>query len=77
MPARNSVRNSAEFAALPVQSAFARQIDVVQYEPLSPKTNALFQFVDPAIEAVLLDLQSPQAAMTDADRRINQVVQRS
>lgn len=76
VPARNDIRHSPEFAQLPVQSVFASQIDRVQYEPLSPRTNALFPFVDPAIEAVLLNLQSPGNAMRDADRRINQVLQR-
>ncbi|MBC7808323.1 MAG: extracellular solute-binding protein, partial [Akkermansiaceae bacterium] len=76
VPARNDVRRSPEFAALPVQAAFGSQIEDVQYEPLSPRTNALFQFVDPAIEAVLLNLQPAEAAMQDADRRINQVLQR-
>ncbi len=76
VPARNTVRESAEFASLPVQSAFGSQITDVRYEPLSPRTNALFPFIDPAIEAVLLNLQSPRAAMADADRRINQVLER-
>jgi len=76
VPARNDVRGSDAFRALPVQSAFARQLPYVHYESLTPKTNALFPFVDPAIEAVLLDLQNPREAMTDADRRINQVMER-
>jgi multiple sugar transport system substrate-binding protein len=76
VPARLAVRDSPQFAALPVQSQFARQVPYVQYEPLMPKTNALFQFVDPAIEAAMLDLQTPEVAMKDATRRINQVLKR-
>ena len=76
IPARLSVLRSPQFAALPVQSQFARQLPYVQYEPLVPKLNALDPFVDPAIEAVLLDLQTPEQAMRDACRRIRQVLER-
>ncbi len=76
VPARLAVRASPQFAALAVQAQFARQLPFVQYEPLNPKTNALFQFVDPAIEAAMLGLQTPEAAMKDATRRINQVLKR-
>ena len=59
-----------------VASVAARQLPFVQYEPLVPKLNALDPFVDPAIEAVLLDLQTPEQAMRDACRRIRQVLER-
>ena len=76
VPARTDVRQMAGFKALPVQSQFARQLPYVQYEPLSPRMNAIFPFVDPVIEAVLLDLQTPQAALKDSQRRIEQVLKR-
>lgn len=76
VPARLAVRDSPQFAALSVQAQFARQLPYVQYEPLHPKANALNQFVDPAIEAAMLGLQTPEAAMKDATRRINQVLKR-
>jgi multiple sugar transport system substrate-binding protein len=76
VPVRLSVLRSPEFAALPVQSQFARQLPYLHYEPLTPKINALFPFVDPAVEAVLLDLETPEAAMRDACRRIQQVLER-
>lgn len=76
VPARLDVQRSPQFAALPVQAQFARQLPVVQYESLSPRANALFPFVDPAIEAVLLDLQTPEAALKDSQRRIDQVLKR-
>jgi len=76
IPARLSVLRSPQFAALPVQSQFARQLPFVQYEPLTPKNNAIFPFVDPAVEAVLLNLQPPEQAMTDACRRVQQVMER-
>ena len=73
VPARRDVVASTGFKDLSVQSAFARQLPVVEYEPFSPRMNALFPFVDPAIEAALLGLQTPEAAMKDAARRINPV----
>lgn len=76
VPARLSVEQSTPFRALPVQSQFARQIGYVVYDPQISRADALNQFVDPAIEAALLQLQTPQAAMQDADRRIDQLLQR-
>ncbi len=80
VPARVAIRDSPAFAALPVQSAFARQLDHIVYDPLTPKANALGPFVDPAIESVLLNLDtSPNGlenALHDASRRINQVLKR-
>lgn len=76
VPARKAVAASPEFAALPVQAQFAKQLPYVVYEPLTPRANALWPFADPAIEAVLIDLQTPEAAFTDATRRINQVLER-
>jgi multiple sugar transport system substrate-binding protein len=76
IPTRRDVLQSPEFAALPVQSQFARQLSYVQYEPHTPKLNAIYPFVDPAIEASLLNLQPPEAAMRDACRRIRQVLRR-
>ncbi len=76
VPARLDVQRSAEFAALKVQAQFAKQLPSVQYETLSPRANALFPFVDPAIESVLLDLQTPENALRDSQRRIEQVLKR-
>ncbi|MBW3624565.1 MAG: ABC transporter substrate-binding protein [Armatimonadetes bacterium] len=76
VPVRKSALRSPEFAEMPVQAQFAKQLPYVRYEPLSPKANALFPFVDPAVEAVLLDLESPKEATEDACRRIEQVLER-
>lgn len=76
VPARLAVEQSRAFDALPVQSQFARQLGYVVYDPQISRGDSLNQFVDPAIEAALLRLQTPQAAMQDADRRINQLLQR-
>jgi len=74
--ARSDVLRSEPFAKLPVQSEFAREVTYVQYEPQVPKGPSLSQFVDPAIESCLDGLQSPEDAMRDADRRIDQLLSR-
>lgn len=76
VPARRDVERSAAFQALPVQSQFAKELDYVIYEPQIPKANSLNQFVDPAIGDTLDELQTPEAAMRDADRRIDQLLRR-
>lgn len=76
VPARLDTRRSTQFNALAVQAAFARQLPYVQYEPLHPKTNAMFPMIEPGIESVLLDIATPEAAMRDASRRVNQVLKR-
>jgi len=76
VPARTDIERTPGFQALPVQAQFARQLAYVQYAPLVPRDNSLFEFVDPAVEAVLLNLQTPEQAMRDADRRINQTLER-
>lgn len=76
VPTRLSVLRSPAFQELTVPAQFGKQLAYVHYEPLTPKTNALTQFVGPAIEAVLLDLETPEKAMQDASRRIDQVLKR-
>jgi multiple sugar transport system substrate-binding protein len=76
VPARNDIRATPEFAHLGAPTEAARQLSYVVYEPPSPRANALFPFVDPAIESVLLNRETPQSAFTDADRRMNQVLKR-
>jgi multiple sugar transport system substrate-binding protein len=76
VPARLDIRNSPQFTSLPVQSQFATQLPFIQYEPLHPKSNAIFPHIEPGIEAVLLNLATPEEAMRDASRRVNQVLER-
>lgn len=76
VPARLDVKRSPEFRKLTVQSQFAKEFDEVIYDPQVPRAASLNQFVDPAIEAALLQLQTPEEAMKDGDRRINQLLSR-
>ncbi|HEX8464243.1 MAG TPA: ABC transporter substrate-binding protein [Abditibacterium sp.] len=76
VPARSNLRASPQFRAMKVQTQFATQLPFVQYEPLHPKSNAIFPLIEPGIEAVMLDLATPEEAMRDATRRVNQVLER-
>ena len=76
VPARADLRRAPQFRSLKVQNQFATQLPFVQYEPLHPKSNAIFPLIEPGIEAVMLDIATPKAAMRDASRRVNQVLER-
>jgi multiple sugar transport system substrate-binding protein len=76
VPARSDIRAEGEFARLGAPAEAARQLSYVVYEPPSPRANALLPFVDPAIESVLLNRETPKEAFVDADRRMNQVLRR-
>lgn len=76
VPVRRSLLRTARFRRMTVQYQFSRQLPYVVFEPPSPKSNEITPFVDAAIQAVLLGIQSPRAAAADASRRINQVLER-
>ncbi|HVK02208.1 MAG TPA: ABC transporter substrate-binding protein [Armatimonadaceae bacterium] len=76
VPARRDLLATPEFAALPAPAQAAKQLDYVAYEPPTPRSNAIFPFVDPAIESVLLGRETPERAFADADRRVKQVLDR-
>ncbi|MBV9851522.1 MAG: ABC transporter substrate-binding protein [Armatimonadetes bacterium] len=79
VPARLSVERSPQFQTsreTAVQAQFARELPSVIYDPQIPQANALNQFVDPAIDDCLNQLDTPEHAMRDADRRIDQLLSR-
>ncbi|MCC6729532.1 MAG: ABC transporter substrate-binding protein [Chthonomonadales bacterium] len=76
VPVRRSLLRTARFRRMTVQYQFSHQLPYVVFEPPSPKSNEVTPFVDSAIQAVLLGIQSPRAAAADASRRINQVLER-
>jgi multiple sugar transport system substrate-binding protein len=76
VPVRRSLMASPRFRAMRVQSAFARQLPYVVFEPASHKSTEIMPFYDAAIESALLGLQSPPEALAEADRRITQVMSR-
>lgn len=69
VPARRSARDTETFRAMPVQHAFAEQLDHVMFPPRSPAVLELLQQVDFAVEKSLRGRAAPLAALREA--RIN------
>ncbi|WP_026876446.1 ABC transporter substrate-binding protein [Jiangella gansuensis] len=69
VPARNSVRESAEFAALPEQSALAEQADYLHFPPAVPGISDAFADFDQALNEAVLLTKEPAAALTEAAER--------
>jgi multiple sugar transport system substrate-binding protein len=76
LPVRRSLLNHPRFRAMRVQKEFARQLPYVVFEPASHKSTEIMPFYDAAIESALLGIQTPEAALAEADRRIGQVMAR-
>ena len=76
VPVRRSLRNTARFQAMPVQSAFAQEIPCVSY---LPRVNYIFEFqteFDNAVEKALRGSSSPQDALDTAAGNINRIIAR-
>ncbi len=76
VPVRKSLRATPRFASMPVQSAFATQIPIVNYLPRLP---FIFEFqteYDTAMESALRGSVSPQAALQTAASNINAIITR-
>jgi multiple sugar transport system substrate-binding protein len=76
VPARKSRLYTERFRSMRVQSAFARQLPYVRYEPPSTRMTELSPFITAAIEAAMLGLKSPESAMSEASARMNRVLAR-
>lgn len=71
VPARNSVRESDEFAALPEQSTLAQQVDYLRFPPSVPGISDAFTDFDQALNEAVLMTKEPAAALSDAAERAN------
>lgn len=76
VPARTAVLASPEFAALKAQSAFARQLPYVEFEPRHVMANAITPFLASAIESAMNGLETPSGALNTAARRMENVLAR-
>jgi multiple sugar transport system substrate-binding protein len=76
IPVRRSLLSQPRFRRMRVQYAFAQQLPYVVFEPASHKATEIMPFYDAAIEAALLGIKSPQDALNEAARRIQQVLDR-
>ena len=76
VPVRKSILSSEEFQSLRVQREFAKQLDYVQFEPMSLLINQMSTFGDAAMEGALNGSETPNAALKKAAKRVNQVLAR-
>jgi multiple sugar transport system substrate-binding protein len=76
IPARISLIQTDRFRAMRVQSAFAKQLPYVRYEPPSTKSTEITPFIDDAIEASLLGILTPREALDEAAKRIDRALSR-
>jgi multiple sugar transport system substrate-binding protein len=76
IPARNSVRESDEFAALEVQSTLAEQLDNVVFWPSIPGINDIHApTYEQAVNTVVLGKAEPKAALEDAQQKANALLE--
>jgi multiple sugar transport system substrate-binding protein len=75
VPARNEVRESAEFTALKSQAALGSQIDDLHFPPSVPGIQDAFLEWEKALNESVLGLKSPQAALSDAAGRATQILE--
>ncbi|WP_309688433.1 ABC transporter substrate-binding protein [Armatimonas sp.] len=76
IPTRPSLRATPEFQAMAVQSAFAKQIPFVQYQPRLP---FIFEYQTEyglAVEKILRGKASPEEALAAAEKRVNEIIKR-
>jgi multiple sugar transport system substrate-binding protein len=76
VPARRSIRDTPEFRSMQVQSAFARQIPHVMYQP---RITSLFEFlleIDLAVEKVMRGRATPEEALRVANANAQRFIDR-
>ena len=76
VPVRKSLRDSDRFRAMYAQSEFAKQIPYVAYLPPAPFVLEYLQEFDEAVELALRQMKTPQQALADADRDVEEVMAR-
>jgi multiple sugar transport system substrate-binding protein len=75
VPARNSVRESADFAALPIQSELAKQLPGVAYLPGTPGINeATGPGFEKAVNQAILGKLSSKAALDEAAKVADKIL---
>jgi multiple sugar transport system substrate-binding protein len=75
VPARNEVRDSAEFKALKSQATLGAQIDAVHFSPSTPGIADAYLEWEKALNESVLGLKEPQAALSDAAGRANKILE--
>ncbi|MEU4223838.1 ABC transporter substrate-binding protein [Nonomuraea sp. NPDC026600] len=75
VPARKSIRDGAEFAALKEQAAIGTQIDNLYFPPSVAGIGDATAVVDQAINAAILLRKSPKDALTEAAAKADKILE--
>ena len=75
VPARNEVRDSAEFKALKGQATLGSQVDDLHFPPSVPGIQDAFLEWEKALNESVLGIKQPQAALSDAAGRANKILE--
>jgi multiple sugar transport system substrate-binding protein len=75
VPARNSVRESAEFKALTDQATLATQIDDLHFPPAVAGIGDAMPEFDKADNAAILGGQDPKTVLSDAAGRATKILE--
>ncbi len=76
VPARRSVRESDAFRALPVQAAFATQLDDAVYSPKTPSITELTLYVNLAVEKAIRGRMTAEEALHEANESYKRYLER-
>ena len=74
VPARNEVRESAEFQALKEQATLATQIDALHFVPPVPGIQDAMREWEKALNQSVLRIKDPQTALSEAADRANKIL---
>jgi multiple sugar transport system substrate-binding protein len=76
VPARNSVREGAEFAKLTAQTEFAKELPYIRFMPAVPGLGDVYaQTAEPAVNKVLLLKEDPKTALDKAAEAANKLLE--
>lgn len=75
IPARNEVRESAEFKALPEQTELAKQIDDLKFLPAVPGIGDAMVEFDKALNEITLGMKDVATTLNDAAGRANKILE--
>ena len=76
IPARRELLESGRFEEMPVQSAFAEQLDRIEYAPRVPFVFEFFREFDFALDRALRGSVAPLDALREAEKQVNRTIQR-
>jgi multiple sugar transport system substrate-binding protein len=76
IPARNSLRDTDRFRSMSIQSEFAKELPHIVFMPRVPFIFEFYTEFDLAVERALRGSATAKAALDDAARRMNEVLER-